>query len=208
MISNDRNKSGNPSSTYLLIDSNSKLLALGELTSPPDAPNMQLKLVEGSAEDVVAAEVVQAVPQDEWLPMRLGRVILRRGNQIVLDPLQDLSEDARQNLRMPVDFASFVYPRGGGRAAIRSLDLSCGGIAFYTAHSFQPHEQFEVVIPITDEGPLILKAEILRIKPRDGDTLYAAKFINMIHDEEAKVRGAVFHVQIIRNFLTAARAAP
>lgn len=182
---------------YLLMNSSSILLAQAELKGAPDAPNLQFYIVKGRPEDVVAAEVVQAIPSDVDLPVHLGRVILRRGRQIVLEPLRELGAEVRQNLRMPVDFESYVYPQGGGRAPIRAHDLSCGGIAFYTAWPFAPREIFEVVIPITEGGPLIVNAEILREKPGNGpEKLYASAFVNLIHDEEALIREAVFNVQL------------
>ncbi len=181
---------------YLLLDTSSKLLARGELTSPPDAVNMQVQITGGSADAVVAAETVQAIPVDPKQSARLGRVILRRGNLVVLDPMRDLGTQARENLRMPVEFESFVYPEGGGRALIKADNLSCGGIAFYTTWQFGQREHFEVVIPIVDEGPLLLNAEVLRSKPMGPLTMYAAKFVDMCPDEEARVREAVFQVQL------------
>jgi len=191
-------KKAKPTAPYLLMTSESQLLAKGELTSPPDARNMQITVTEGDVDALVAAETVQAVPVRDGFPTRLGRIILRRGRQIVLDPLRDLSAAVRQNLRMPVDFESYAYPRSGGRALIRALDLSCGGIAFRTAHRFAPHEIFEVVIPITEEGPLIVEAEILREIPSDPLIKYATQFVDLIHDQEARIREAVFQVQISR----------
>ncbi len=185
-----------PSAPYLLMTSESQLLARGELTSPPDAHNMQITVTDGDVDALVEAETLQAVPVRDDHPTRLGRIILRRGRQIVLEPLRDLSASVRQNLRMPVDFESFVYPRSGGRAPIRALDLSCGGIAFCTARRFAPHEVFEVVIPITEEAPLIVEAEILRELPFDALMKYASQFVNLIHDQEARIREAVFQVQI------------
>jgi len=182
---------------YFLMDVNLKPLATGVLTSPPDARNMQLRLTEGSPEDVVDAEVIQAIPQSEGMPVRLGRVIQRRGKIIVLDPLQELGPEARQNLRMPVDFDSFIYFRDGGRAPVKAVDLSCTGIAFRAGCALCPHEEVEIVIPITDEGPLILDAEILREKADGGGRVYSAKFINMLYEQEARVREAVFHVQVL-----------
>ncbi len=190
-----------PSAPYLLMTTDSKLLARGELISPPDSMNMQLNITEGRVEDVIQAETVQAISLNDDFPMRLGRVILRRGKLIVLEPLRDLSASLRQNLRMPVDFESYVYPRSGGRAPIRAEDLSCGGIAFFSAHDFSLRELFEIVIPITAEAPLLLNAEILRQAPYGPLKEYAAKFVDLIHDEESRLREAVFHVQLSRKAL-------
>lgn len=184
---------------YLLLDTSSILLARAELKGPPDDRNMQFQITSGKADDVVAAGVVQAIAPDKDLPLQLGRVILRRGNLVVLEPLRKLGAEVRQNLRMPVDFDTFVFPREGGRIPVRANDLSCGGISFFTRAGFQPEELFHVVIPITDGGPLIVQAGILREASGGGDErLYAAKFVDLIHDEEVLIREAVFSVQIQR----------
>ncbi len=191
-------KKAKPTAPYLLMTSDSQLLAKGELTSPPDAINMQLTITEGDVDALVEAGTLQAVPVRDDFPTRLGRVILRRGRQLVLEPLRDLSAAVRQNLRMPVDFDSYVYPSAGGRALIHALDLSCGGVAFSTSRRFEPHEIFEVVIPITEEGPLIVNAEILREISSTPPLKYASQFVDLIHDQEARLREAVFHVQLSR----------
>lgn len=180
----------------LLLNTSSIILARGHLQSPPDAPNMQIQVTDGLVDDLVKTELLQAVPQDPSLQPRLGRIILRRGNRIVLEPIRILGPDTRQNLRVPVDFESFAYPESGGRAVVKGDNLSSSGAAFYTTYPFRPHERFEFVIPITTE-PLIVWAEILRSKPHMGPvTLYAAAFSDLCHDEEAKIREAVFSAQI------------
>ncbi len=184
------------SNIYLLMNSSSIVLARAALSSPPDAPNMQFQITDGRADDVVAAELVQAVPLDPQQRSRLARVILRRGNRIVLEPIRLLGDEARQNLRVPSDFESFAYPMDGGRTLIKANDLSCGGIAFYCPYPFAVHERFEIVIPITAE-PLLVWCECLRVKPyMDPVNFYAAAFVDLIHDLEAKIREAVFSVQL------------
>lgn len=184
------------SNVVLLLNSSSILLGRGLLQSPPDAPNMQIRVTDGLVDDLVRAELLQAVPQNTSTAPRLGRLILRRGNRIVLEPLRILGDETRQNLRVPVDFDSFVYPECGGRAVIKADNLSSSGIAFYTTFRFQLHDRFEIVIPITSE-PLVVWGEILRSKPYTGPvSQYAAAFSDLIHDEETKIREAVFSVQI------------
>lgn len=181
----------------LLMDRNSRFLARGELSGPIDAPNLQIKIIEGLADDVVTAEIIQVIPKDQKMLIQLGRVIYRRGNAVVLEPMRELGSRVRQNLRMPVDFESFAYPLTGGRAQIKSVDLSCGGIAFHASHAFEPREIFEIVIPITEEGPLLLTCELLRSAPNgESSTFYAARFIDLLPEEEAMVREAVFNVQL------------
>jgi len=186
----------------LLMTAGSSLLARGEIESPPDAHNIQVRVTEGDPGEVVDAELVNVVPLETDIPTRQGRVILRRGKLVVLEPLKSImpeGEDLRRNLRMPVYFESLIYFETGGRALIRADNLSCGGIAFYSTADLEVHEHFEIVIPITAEAPSILKAEILRCKPYVAQIkFYAAQFVDLLREEEARVREAVFHVQIRR----------
>lgn len=200
-------KQSEPARTYLLMDTGSQFLARAQLESPPDARNMQLRITEGDPGGVVDADLVHAVPMDDDMPMRMGRVILRRGKLVVLEPLKDLGLEMRRNLRMPVYFESLIYFEHGGRALIRAADLSCGGIAFYSTAGLSVGERFEVVIPITTENPSILRAEVLRIQPYAGQVkLFASKFVDLLREEEARVREAVFHVQVRRGRAVKAKA--
>lgn len=188
-----------PPELCLLMDSASMPLARGRLESPPDAANLQIRIVDGSMEDILAHEVFQVLSEDRSRPPRLGRILLRRGDLIVLDPLRALGEEVRKNLRMPVAFESFVYPAGGGQIPVLFSDLSCGGIAFFADCDFEDGEEFEIVIPITQPAPLVLKARILRRRPSlKEEALYAAKFVDMLDEEEHRVREAVFNVQLRR----------
>lgn len=182
--------------TYLLMDQSSVMLAQSVLQDPENDHNLQMKITQGLADDVVRAEVVQAVPLDMGLPVYLGRVIFRRGNLVVLEPLQKLGREVRRNLRVPVAFTTYIYPPGGGRAAVLSENISCGGISFQSTYPLQKGDQCEIVIPITRE-PLILDCRVLRVKAGQGDVkFYAAEFSDVINDQETLLRAAVFGVQL------------
>ena len=184
-------------STCLLLSRESALLARGELKSAPDDLNIQIRLAGGGAEAIQRAEIVQIIPTNQSLQPRMGRFLLAHGEIVVFEPMRELGEKVRQNFRMPVDFESYVYPKGGGRAFVRALDLSCGGIAMYSAHPLEVGEVCEVVIPITNEGPLIVNCEILRAMPFNGPIQrYAAKFVDLIDDQETALREAVFQAQV------------
>jgi c-di-GMP-binding flagellar brake protein YcgR len=118
---------------------------------------------------------------------------------VVLEIFDTLKEDTRQNLRVMANFDSFIYPITGkwkGRTRVIAHDLSCGGIAFFCDYPLEDGEEFEVVIPIT-EHPVILHAQVIRHRlSKSKIPLYAAKFLNMVDDEEAFVREAVFGLQI------------
>lgn len=184
-----------PAARCLITDASSIPMARGELLSPPTAPNIQIRITEG---DVPPCDmIIQVMPLELTQPSQLGRVTRQRDMMIVAEPLRSMYSEMRENLRMPVDFLSYSYPQRGGRYPIRAHDLSCGGIAFYSAGQFQVGDKLEVVIPITEPNPLILQSKVLRSLPFSGViALYACNFFDIIHDEERKVREAVFNVQL------------
>lgn len=130
-----------------------------------------------------------------------GHVLRMEKGVLYVEPIRRIGEEVRQNLRMPVAFDSYLYPISGnwkGRIPIVSHDLSCGGIAFYTGAQLNIGEIAEIVLPVTS-NPLLLRIKILRkTESKPGQNLYAACFVDMIHDEEIMVREAVFNIQIAR----------
>lgn len=183
----------------LLLDSKYAPLARGILESPTDAQNLQVRVLDDKTDEVLLHEVIQVISMQAETPAWLGRIIRRRDDVVVLESMRSLGAEVRQNLRMPVQFESFAYPITGdwqGRVPVLSRDLSCGGISFYAAFDFAEGEQLEIVVPIT-ANLLILKCQILKLRPSTGGMqIYAAKFVDMIDDEESRVREAVFSVQL------------
>lgn len=185
---------------YLLVDSRQAPLARAVLESSAQAQNWQIRILDDKIDEVMKHELVQMVSMVDGAPSLLGRIIRNRGDRIVVEPLHPLEESLRQNLRMPVRFESFIYPLSGkwtGRRTVQSLDLSCGGIAFYCEQVLEDREQVEVVIPITGQ-PLVLRCEVIRQRPssRSAELLYACKFVDLCEGEERMVREAVFGVQL------------
>lgn len=192
-------KKSKPKNICVLLDSNtSRVLARGSAEGPPDGLNIQLNIIEGNVQAVVNAENVQIVPADETQPPRLGHVIHRQGNLVVLEPTRELTgSKVRENLRMPVDFDTFVYPSGNtGRYRAKGNDLSCGGISFFCSNEIAIGDRVEVVIPITRTAPLLMVCQILRKTDEGGKKLYAAKFLNLLSEQESMIREAVFSVQL------------
>jgi hypothetical protein len=192
--------SGKQGKLYALLDSRNAVLAQGRLENPPDAPDWQVRVPEDKISAVMEHEEIQLVPIDGDGDALLGRVRRNRNDLIVLQKLQSLGSEMRQNLRMPTHFQSFIYPVSGGwkgRRQAEANDLSCGGVAFFCAQQLEDGEVVELVVPITSE-PLILKCQVLRRRPSDrkDEVLYAAKFVEMCDDEEMIVREAVFSVQV------------
>ena len=192
-----RKRSIDKTKLYMLMDRESKLLGRGERYGKENESTLHIRVFDGEPEAIAAAEIVQAVPSNDASAILMGKIISRHGSEIVIEPMRQLGAEVRRNFRMPVTFESFVYPAEGGRSPIKSKDLSCGGIAFYSTYEFNVGDTFEVVIPITEGGPLLLKTQVLRILAHEGPiSLYACKFIDMIHDEESLLREAVFNIQL------------
>lgn len=190
-----------PKNAYFLLDSRGAPLAHGQLIGSPDAAMLQIRVSDSEIDQVLEHDEIQMISLSDGGAALLGRIVRSRNDMIFLEKLQNVSSDMRQNLRMPTRFRSLIYPRSGhwrGRREIRSKDLSCGGVAFFCTGALEVGEELEIVIPITSQ-PLILCCKILRARPleREGEmAFYAAKFVEMCHDEEMIVREAVFSVQL------------
>lgn len=184
------------SGTYLLLDSWSKPLAKGTPCPPYREGQLHLRLPEGQMPLVTGHEIVQVLRTDnDDRPMKC-RLLSSGRDDVTLEPMEVLDPALRNNLRIPVCFDSFLYPLTGGRLPIRSVDLSCGGIAFYGPQGLQVDQEVELVIPITEQ-PLIVRGRLLRVSELKNDqALYAARFVAQCHDEEVLLRRAVFGVQL------------
>ncbi len=186
--------------TYLILDTQNHALANGELATAPGASPMRLNIQNHKVDDVMEHEVVTLFSaSSEELPIQC-RILRQRGDAVLLEKIATLDPEVRRNLRVPVKFSTFLYalPESGwtGRREAQSIDLSCGGIAFYADCQMELHEQAEIVIVPTEE-PVILQCEILRRQElQNGRFMYATKFVNMCEDEEVVVREAVFSLQL------------
>ncbi|MBQ9520969.1 MAG: PilZ domain-containing protein [Oscillospiraceae bacterium] len=186
-----------PQDYYFLMDKNSNYLARGSLQNNPDNDNMLFKVLDGNIDEILRMEIVQVVPADKTKSVTMGKAVSRRANVVTIEHMRDMGMGVRKNFRMPVDFESFIYPDSGGRYIIKSIDLSCGGIAFYTVAELPTGSQMEVVIPITAEGPVIVRCTILRAFPFAPPIhKYACQFVGLIQDEENAIQEAVFNIQL------------
>ena len=187
--------------TYLIMDTQNNGLASGELISPPGGTEpMRLSILDNKVDTVMAHEVITLFSSSsEELPIQC-RILRQRGDAVLLEKIATLDPEVRRNLRVPVKFDTFLYalPASAwtGRREAQSIDLSCGGIAFYADCQLELHEQMEIVVTPTEE-PVILRCEILRKQElQNGRYLYATKFVDMCEDEEVVVREAVFSLQL------------
>ena len=184
---------------YLILDSRGKPLARGISSREPQEDIWALRVESGDIERVMAQSVVSLISAGDKTSDLEGRVLRREGDMVYVRPLRPLEESVRQNLRMPVRFLSYMYPVSGawkGRVPIVSIDLSCGGLAFFSPRPLAVGEVVQVVIPVTS-SPLLLDLKILR--ERDGGQngiMYAGRFVDLVHEQESMVSEAVFGLQL------------
>ena len=185
---------------YLILDSQGTPLANAVLESPPKAEILQIRVLNDKVEAVAAHREIQLIGIDNGTPDRVGVIVRQRDDRLVVQPTAALGPAARENLRILTDFESVMYPVTGrwkGQRSLRAKDLSCGGIAFYSGIPLEDREIVEMVLPVTD-SPVVVRAQMIRqLKDESSQPpLYAAKFVDLIQDEEALIRKAVFSIQI------------
>lgn len=186
---------------YLIMDMQDNPLGRGERETPPDVSPMRMEILDDKIDDVACHEKIKLLSMT-GAPALECKILRSRGDFVMLEVLATASPagtDMRRNLRVPVEFDSLLYPVNGiwpGRRTARSVNLSCGGIAFEARPGLWTQEIVEIVVP-TVEAPLILKGEILRQRDLDnGKVFYAAKFVDMCEDEEMLLRETVFSIQL------------
>lgn len=184
---------------YLILDKTGTPVAQAVMESPPDREMLQLRLFQEPDIDMTNWEI-QLVGLDNSSPGKRGVVTIQRGERLAVRATAELGAEARENLRIKTNFQSVMYPVTGrwkGQREIRGYDLSCGGLAFYTANQeLKVGEVVQVVLPVTDE-PLLLRLRVLRELQSDADQpLYASRFIDICLDEEVAIRKAVFNIQV------------
>lgn len=185
---------------YLILDSKGTPLANAVLESPPNSEVLQIRVLNDKVEAVAAHREIQLIGIDNGTPDRVGVIVRQRDDRLVVQPTAALGPAARENLRILTDFESVMYPVTGrwkGQRSLRAKDLSCGGIAFYSGIPLEDREIVEMVLPVTD-SPVVVRAQMIRqLKDESSQLpLYAAKFVDLIQDEEALIRKAVFSIQI------------
>ena len=195
---------GQEQNLYLLLDSKGVPLAQARPQGPASMSGdlWQLVVLDDKIDLVLEHKQFKLMSITDASPSYEGTLMRSRNDMIQLEVRKTATSgnDMRKNLRVPVRVRSFIYPLTGGwpgRREVETNDLSCGGVAFFTDHSLQMGELFEIVIPVTSE-PLVVRGEILRMRPSDkgGSILYASKFIDLCNDEETLLREAVFNLQL------------
>ena len=184
---------------YLILDSRGNAVAHGTSEYSPQGHQWQMVIDDGDLEEVAKHTYISLVGNSDAVPAMEGKIVRR---QVVLEPVRPLGQALRKNLRIPVRFVSYIYPRSRswkGRVPIVSNDLSCGGLAFFCPRPLEVGERVQVVVPVTAQ-PLLLDMEILRCSTGpEEECLYAAKFVSLLREEESMVREAVFSLQLRKN---------
>lgn len=185
--------------TYMILDSQNNALASGEEISPPGTTPMRLQILDNKVDDVMGHEVIVLLSsRNNDLPVQC-RILRQRGDDILVEKLATLDPEVRQNLRVPVRFDTLIYPLPGsgwrGRQAVQAIDLSCGGVAFYSDFRLNVHDKVEIVVTPTG-APVILHCEILKRQDLQNRFMYATRFVDLCEDEEVAVREAVFSLQL------------
>lgn len=188
----------NQAERYLILDCGYTPIARGELLSRPDHAQIRLKVLEHKADLVAAQTTFQLVSMADHDSSMLVEFIRKDEDCLIVQPLRYLGSEVRQNLRMPTDFFTYIYPTTRdwrGRHTVQVRDLSCGGVSLYSSMQLEEGEQLEVVIPLM-EPPLILPCRVVRRDSAQGRDLYALSFVGLCGEEEALVRKAVFNIQL------------
>ena len=184
---------------YLLSNQEDKAVAKANLRSPLDMQTVQFEILTERGDGIQVGQTLRFIGNNEGDPDFVGEIQSRKEDRLVVRSTAPLDKSARKNLRVDIEFNSLLYPISGawkGQRVIRGVDLSCGGVAFYSNEKLQVGEVAEMVLPMT-ANPLLLKVQIMRIRESNGPlNLYAGRFVDMIHDEETLVRRAVFDIQL------------
>lgn len=185
--------------TYLIMDTQNSALASSELVTPPGTMPMRLQILDNKVDSVMEHEVIVLFSsKSNDLPIQC-RILRQRGDDIMVEKIATLDPEVRRNLRVPAKFDTFIYPIPGsgwkGRHLVQTIDLSCGGVAFYSDLRLEVHNKMEIVITPTEE-PVILRCEILKRQDLQNRFLYATRFVDLCEDEEVVVREAVFSLQL------------
>ncbi len=182
----------------LILTSRGEPIAEGVMGNA-ESGQLSVKVLNDEVNLVAAHEIVQIVGMGDGSIPQQCMLTEIRGNYVILNVLSDLNAKMRSNIRISTRFDSFLYPVSGawkGRRDLTSVDISCGGLAFYSTDEMEEGERVEVVIPVTS-SPLLIQMEILSKQDLKSErAFYKAKFVDMHHDQECMIREAVFGIQL------------
>ncbi|MEA5143015.1 MAG: PilZ domain-containing protein [Oscillibacter sp.] len=184
----------------IISDSQNQPLASAVLESRPQDTVWRIRVPEADIQRIISYGIIRVISLNDRVPNVNAEILSQpEPDLLTVSPSAQLDASIRLELRIPVRFDSFLYslsPRWSGRVPIVSQDMSCGGIAFFCHQKLSIGETAELVIPVTTQ-PIIAKVQVLRFRPSPSPIpLVAAKFMDIIHDEEIMIREAVFCQQL------------
>lgn len=183
----------------LILTSRGEPLAEGAMSAVAEEEQLSVKVLNDETELVMQHDIIQIVGMGEGSVPQQCLVQRQSGKYVIVKVLSDLDAKLRSNIRISTKFESFLYPLDDswkGRRGMTSVDISCGGLAFYAPDEFAVGERLEVVIPVTS-SPLLMHMEILgKESVKNGRAFFKAKFIEMQRDQERMIREAVFAIQL------------
>lgn len=184
---------------YLLLTDDYVLISKGILVNSFPDGTMQLRITEGNMEIASEYKSICLIGDSREDDSNMCLVLRQNDDVIMVKKIKSLNPELRRSFRVSVEFDTFIYPVSGkwkGRYSAKSIDISCGGIAFYSKGDFQIGEIGEIVISNLSK-PVIVKMQIIRKEAfKDGLIYYASKFINLSPDEDKEVCKSVFSVQV------------
>lgn len=182
----------------LILTSRGEPIAEGVM-GKTEGGQLSVKVLNDEVDLVAAHEIIQIVGMGDGSIPQQCMLSEQRGSYVMLNILADLDGKLRRNIRISTRFNSFIYPVSGqwkGRRELTSVDISCGGLAFYSENGLEEGERIEVVIPVTSK-PLLMYMQILSSQDLKNDrAFYKAKFVDMQQDQEHMIREAVFAIQL------------
>lgn len=191
-------KSEDKENVWMLFDTAYTLVGQAILETQEGDSIAVLRPIGENADDTRQLHIVLFSPADDPQVVYRGEVGGRRGGKLYLELVTRMEADTRRQLRVRMEFHSKLIRMQNGapfRVSLKSIDLSGGGIAFECPAELQIGEVCEVVIPVT-HPMLVLQMQILRKEPVSSlKWKYSAKFIELVHEEEANLMQAIFSEQ-------------
>lgn len=184
---------------YLILDEDQSSLTRGVLRNPPTANILEFEIPEADVPLVEGYVNLQFLGFDESSPSFAGKVTRRRGNRMAVERGASLGDTALDNLRVPFEHDSFIYPVSQdwqGRLSVRTHSLSCGAVGFYAKRGLQENEVVEVAIHVR-EGALLIQGKVVS-QHQDTKGIFdtVVKFLSGVDDVERMVRREVLYLQL------------
>ncbi|MFI3253358.1 MAG: hypothetical protein R3Y63_03320 [Eubacteriales bacterium] len=184
---------------YLIMDEDHSSLTQGVLRSGGSSPILEFEIPENDVPRLDGHVNLQFLSFDEGYPSFEGKVTRRRGNRMAVEKGSSLGEAPLENLRVPFDHDTYVYPVSGtwqGRVTVKTDTLSCGALSFFSPRPFTGQELVEVAVHIR-EGALLVRGKIINQKEEASGQYYCVtKFMSGVDDIERMIRREVLYLQL------------